>query len=176
MAEATPATAVPNARLSGSKRKKVPGSSSHSWDSYLHKVLQDNHPGVKITKEAMQVWAEGLDAWLQQLAQEIVQEHTSQALTPANVRASLELLLAKGDTSKENSALTESVAHPNTSPWLLYMLLVDLHLWLSVQLTDSHFLPLLPCSMVFSRYPPVGVLSFCAVTHVCCQVLPSCYC
>jgi len=70
MAEATPATAVPNARLSGSKRKKVPGSSSHSWDSYLHKVLQDNHPGVKITKEAMQVWAEALDAWLQQLAQE----------------------------------------------------------------------------------------------------------
>ena len=115
MAEATPATAVPNARLSGSKRKKVPGSSSHAWDSYLHKVLQDNHPDVKITKEAMQVWAEALDAWLQQLAQEIVQEHTSQALTPQNVRASLELLLAKGDTSKENSALTESVAkHPNT--------------------------------------------------------------
>ena len=50
MAEATPATTVPNARLSGSKRKKLPGS--HSWDSYLHKVLQDNHPGVKITKEA----------------------------------------------------------------------------------------------------------------------------
>ena len=115
MAEATPATAVPNARLSGSKRKKVPGSSSHTWDSYLHKVLQDNHPSVKITKEAMEVWAEALDAWLQQLAQEIVQEHTSQALTPQNVRASLELLLAKGDTSKENSALTESVAeHPNT--------------------------------------------------------------
>ena len=105
MAEATPATAVPNARLSGSKRKKVPGSSSHTWDSYLHKVLQDNHPGVKITKEAMQVWAEALDAWLQQLAQETVQEHTSQALTPQNVRASLELLLAKGDTSRENSAL-----------------------------------------------------------------------
>ncbi|KAA6418897.1 MAG: hypothetical protein FRX49_11123 [Trebouxia sp. A1-2] len=63
MAEATPATAVPNARLSGSKRKKV--------------------------------WAEALDAWLQQLAQERVQEHTSQALTPQNVRASLELLLAK---------------------------------------------------------------------------------
>ena len=62
MAEATPATAVPNARLSGSKRKKVPGSSSHTWDSYLHK---DNHSGVKITKEAMQVWAEALDAWLQ---------------------------------------------------------------------------------------------------------------
>ncbi len=67
MAEATPAAAVPNARLSGSKRKKVPGSSSHSWDSYLHQVLQDSHPGVKITKEAMQVWAEALDAWLQQL-------------------------------------------------------------------------------------------------------------
>ena len=79
MAEATPAAAVPNARLSGSKRKKVPGSSSHSWDSYLHQVLQDSHPGVKITKEAMQVWAEALDAWLQQLAQEIVQEHTSQS-------------------------------------------------------------------------------------------------
>ena len=59
MPEATP---VPNARLSGSKRKKIPGSSSHAWDSYLHKVLQDNHPDVKITKEAMQVWAEALDA------------------------------------------------------------------------------------------------------------------
>ncbi|KAL0025002.1 hypothetical protein WJX77_010398 [Trebouxia sp. C0004] len=45
-----------------------------------------------------QVWAEALDAWLQQLAQEIVQEHTSQALTPQNVRASLELLLAKGES------------------------------------------------------------------------------
>ena len=112
MAEAPP---VPNARLSGSKRKKVPGSSSQAWDSYLHKVLQDNHPDVKITKEAMQVWAEALDAWLQQLAQEIVHKHTPQALTPANVQALLELLLAKGDTSKENSALTESVAkHPNT--------------------------------------------------------------
>ena len=52
---------------------------------------------MKITKEAIQVWAEALDAWLQQLAQEIVQEHTSQALTPANVQASLQLLLAKGD-------------------------------------------------------------------------------
>ena len=115
MAEATPVTAVPNARLSGSKRKKVPGGSSYSWDSYLHKVLQDNHPGVKITKEA--VWAEALDAWLQQLAQEIVQEHTSQALTPANVQASLQLLLRRGDTSVAPSALTESVAkHPNTSP------------------------------------------------------------
>ncbi|DBA98763.1 TPA: hypothetical protein ACH3X1_014533 [Trebouxia sp. C0004] len=118
MAEATPATAVPNARLSGSKHKKVPGSSSHaSWDSYLHKAQQDNHPDVKITKEAMQVWAEALDAWLQQLAQEIVHEHTSQALTPANVQASLQLLLAKGDTSVATSALTESVAkHPNTGP------------------------------------------------------------
>ena len=88
---ATPATAVPNARLSGSKRKKVPGSSSHAWDSYLHKVfLQDNHPDVQITKEAMQVWAEALDAWLQQLAQELVHDHTSQALTPANVQASLQ--------------------------------------------------------------------------------------
>ena len=81
MAKATPATAVPNARLSGSKRKKVPGSSSHTWDLYLHKVLQDNHPGVKITKETMQVGAEALDAWLQQLAQEIVQEHTSMYFT-----------------------------------------------------------------------------------------------
>ena len=117
MAEATPATAVPDARLSGSKRKKVPGSRSHSWDSYLHKVLQDRHPGVKITKEAMQVWAEALDAWLQQLAQEIVQERTSRALSPANVQASLQLLLAKGDTSVAHSALTESVAkHPNTGP------------------------------------------------------------
>ena len=122
MAEARPPTAVPTARLSGSKRKKLPGSSSHIWDSYLHKVLQDNHPGVKITKEAMQVWAEALDAWSQQLAQEIVQEHTSQALTPENVPASLELLLAKGDISKENSALTESVAkHPNTGSRLEFM-------------------------------------------------------
>ena len=102
--------------MQGSKRKKVPGSGSHNWDSYLRKVLQDNHPDVKITKEAMQVWAEALDAWLQQLAQEIVQEHTSQALTPANVQASLQLLLAK-DTSVAPSALTESVAkHPNTDP------------------------------------------------------------
>ncbi|KAL3139375.1 hypothetical protein ABBQ38_003709 [Trebouxia sp. C0009 RCD-2024] len=117
MAEATPATVVPNARLSGSKRKKVPCSSNYSWDSYLHKVLQDNHPGVKITNEAMQVWAEALDAWLQQLAQEIVQEHTSQALTPANVQASLQLLLAKGDTSMAHSALTDSDAnHPKTDP------------------------------------------------------------
>ena len=114
MAEATPVTAVPNVRLSGSKRKKVPGSSSQGWDSYLHKVLQDNHPGVKITKEAMQVWAEALDAWLQQLAQKIVHEHTSQALTPENVQASLQALLRKGDTSVAHSALTESVAkHPN---------------------------------------------------------------
>ncbi|DBA71940.1 TPA: hypothetical protein ACH3X2_010693 [Trebouxia sp. C0005] len=61
------------------------------------------------------VWAEALDAWLYQLAQEIVQEHTSQALTPANVQASLQLLLAKSDKFKESSALTESVAkHPNT--------------------------------------------------------------
>ncbi|DBA84350.1 TPA: hypothetical protein ACH3X2_006227 [Trebouxia sp. C0005] len=103
MAEATP---VPNARLSGSKRKKVPGSSSHAWDSYLHKVLQDNHPDVKITKEAMQVWAEALDAWLQQLAQEIVHEHTSQALTPANVQASLQLLL------------TKDVGHCRRATWL----------------------------------------------------------
>ena len=116
MAEATPATAVPNARLSGSKRKKIPGSNSHSWDSYLHKVLQDNHPGVKITQEAMHVWAEALDA-LQQLAQETVQEHTSQALTPTKLQASLQRLLAKGDTSVAHSALTESVAkHPNTGP------------------------------------------------------------
>ncbi|KAL3142112.1 hypothetical protein ABBQ32_004730 [Trebouxia sp. C0010 RCD-2024] len=115
MAEATPSTAVPNARLSGSKRKTPPGSSSHSWDSYLHKVLQDNHPDVKITKEAMQVWAEALDAWLQQLAQEIVQEHTSQAVTLENVQASLQALLRKGDTSVAHSALTESAAeHPNT--------------------------------------------------------------
>lgn len=80
----------------------------------------------------MQVWAEALDAWLQQLAQEVVQEHSSQALTPANVHTSLQLLLAKGDSSVAPSALTaltESVAkHPNTSPGPLYMLLVDLHL------------------------------------------------
>ena len=114
MAEATPATAVPNARLSGTKRKKSPGNSSRAWDSYLHKVLQDNHPDVKITKEAMQVWAEALDAWIQQLAQEIVHEQTSLALTPAHVQASLQRLLAKGDTSVAASALTESVAkHPN---------------------------------------------------------------
>ena len=76
MAEATPATAVPNARLSGSKCKRVPGSSSHGWGLYLHKVWQDIHPGVKNIKEAMQVWAEAFDACLQQLAQETVQEHT----------------------------------------------------------------------------------------------------
>ena len=66
-------------------------------------------------KEAMQVWAEAFNAWSQQLAQENVQEHTSQALTPADVQASLQLLLAKSDKSKENSLLTESTAkHPNT--------------------------------------------------------------
>ena len=66
-------------------------------------------------KEAMQVWAEAFNAWLQQLAQENVQEHTSQALTPADVQASLQLLLAKSDKSKESSLLTESTAkHPNT--------------------------------------------------------------
>ena len=80
----------------------------------LHKVLQDNPPGVKITQEAMQVWAEALDAWLHQLAQEIVQEHTSQALSPQNVQASLELLSAKGDTSKQNSVLAAIANHPNT--------------------------------------------------------------
>ncbi len=117
MAEARPVTAVPDASPLGNKRKKVSGSNSHSWDAYLYKVLQDNHPGVKITKEAMQVWAEALDTWLQKLAQEIRQEHTSQALTPDNVQASLQLLLAKGDTSMEHSALTESVAkHPKTGP------------------------------------------------------------
>lgn len=85
-------------------------------------MLQDNHPGVKITKEAMQVWAEALDAWLHQLVQEIVQEHTSQALTPANVQASLQVLLARGDTSKENLAFTELVAkHSNTGSWLMFM-------------------------------------------------------
>lgn len=42
-----------------------------------------------------QVWADALDAWSQQLAQQIVQEHTSQALTPANVQASLQLLLRR---------------------------------------------------------------------------------
>ena len=47
------------------KRKKVPGSSSPNWDSYFHKTLQDNYPGVKINKEARQVRAEALDAWLQ---------------------------------------------------------------------------------------------------------------
>ena len=57
------------------------------------------------------------DTWLQKLAQEIVQQHTSQALTPENVQATLQLLLAKGDTSMAHSALTESVAkHPKTSP------------------------------------------------------------
>jgi len=55
----------------------------------LYKVLQENHPGLKITKEAMQVWAEALDTWLQTLAQEIVQEHTSQTLTLENVQATL---------------------------------------------------------------------------------------
>lgn len=79
--------------------------------------MQDNHPDVKITNKAMQVWAGALDAWLQKLDQEIVHEHTSQALIPANVQASLQLLLGKGDTSVAHSALTESFAkHPNTSP------------------------------------------------------------
>ena len=77
MTEATQVTTLLNARQSGSRRKKVPCSSSHTWDSHLHKVLQDNHPDVKTTKEAIQAWVEALDAWLQQLAQEIVQEHTS---------------------------------------------------------------------------------------------------
>ncbi|DBA66895.1 TPA: hypothetical protein ACH3X2_002020 [Trebouxia sp. C0005] len=45
-----------------------------------------------------QVWAGALDAWLQKLDQEIVHEHTSQALIPANVQASLQLLLGKGRT------------------------------------------------------------------------------
>ncbi|KAL3138353.1 hypothetical protein ABBQ32_006156 [Trebouxia sp. C0010 RCD-2024] len=57
----------------------------------------------------MQVWAEALDAWLQQLAQEIVQEHTSQALTPQNVRASLELLLAKGKTRGAEKLIADIV-------------------------------------------------------------------
>ena len=65
MAEATPAIAVPIARLSGSKRKKIPDSSSHNCNFYLHKFLPANHPGVKLTKEAMQVWAKALDAWFQ---------------------------------------------------------------------------------------------------------------
>ena len=77
MAEAAPATAVLDARLSGSKCKKVSGSSSHNWDLYLHKVLQDSHPDVEMTEKAMQVWGEARDTWLQQLAQEKVQEHTS---------------------------------------------------------------------------------------------------
>ncbi|KAL3157241.1 hypothetical protein ABBQ38_001477 [Trebouxia sp. C0009 RCD-2024] len=42
-----------------------------------------------------QVWAEALDAWIQQRAQEIVHEQTSRALTPAHVQASLQRLLAK---------------------------------------------------------------------------------
>ena len=63
MAVVIPTKTMPDARLSGSKRKKVPGSSSHSWDSFLQKVLQDSYPGVKITKEAMQMRAEALDAW-----------------------------------------------------------------------------------------------------------------
>ena len=73
-------------------------------------------------KEAMQVWAEAFNAWLQQLAQENVQEHTSQALTPADVQASLQLLLAKSDKYKEISLLTESTAkHPNTGSLLKFM-------------------------------------------------------
>ncbi|KAL3130176.1 hypothetical protein ABBQ38_008481 [Trebouxia sp. C0009 RCD-2024] len=55
-----------------------------------------------------QVWAEALDAWLQQLAQEIVHEHTSQALTPANVQASLQLLLAKGDIPESSLANSDA--------------------------------------------------------------------
>lgn len=105
---------MPDAGLSGSKRKKVSGSKSHNWDAYLY-ILQDNHPNVKITKEATQVWADALDTWIQKLAQEIVQEHTLNALTPENVQASLQALLAKGDSTVEQTTLTESVAmHPNT--------------------------------------------------------------
>ena len=60
MAEA--ATTVPSAslRLSGSKGKKVPDSSSQGWNSYLQKVLQDNHPDVRFIQAAMQVWVEAL--------------------------------------------------------------------------------------------------------------------
>lgn len=60
-----------------------------------------------------QVWAEALDAWSQQLAQEKAQELASQALTPANLQAYLQLVLGKGHTSVAPSTLAESVAkHP----------------------------------------------------------------
>ena len=120
MAEATPATAVPNARLSGTK--KSPGNSSHAWDSYLHKVLQDNHPDVKITKEAMQVWAEALDAWLQQLAQEIVHEQTSRALTPANVQAFI--YSSKNDDGPQKSSRLQA---PHACHSLATLLVKCLH-------------------------------------------------
>ncbi|KAL0032602.1 hypothetical protein WJX77_010275 [Trebouxia sp. C0004] len=62
-----------------------------------------------------QVWAEALDAWLQQLAQEIVHEHTSQALTPANVQASLQLLLTKDAGHCESRSDTGLVVRPYVS-------------------------------------------------------------
>ncbi|KAL3143730.1 hypothetical protein ABBQ32_003565 [Trebouxia sp. C0010 RCD-2024] len=56
----------------------------------------------------MQVWAEALDAWLQQLAQEIVHEHTSQALTPENVQASLQALLRKEELMSQQFVWAQS--------------------------------------------------------------------
>ena len=95
MAEATPATAVPDANPLGSKHKKVSGSKQPWLGCILVPNSARNHPGVKINKEAMQVWAEALDTWLQKLAQQVVPEHTSQILTLENVQATLQLLLAK---------------------------------------------------------------------------------
>jgi len=39
MVEATPVVVVPDASLSGRKRKKVSGSNSHSWNTYFCKTV-----------------------------------------------------------------------------------------------------------------------------------------
>ncbi|KAL3146634.1 hypothetical protein ABBQ32_000864 [Trebouxia sp. C0010 RCD-2024] len=66
------------------------------WRSNPAKVLVSGLlDSTALWKPAVTVWADALDAWLQRLAQEIVQEHTLQALTPANVQASLQLLLRR---------------------------------------------------------------------------------
>ncbi|KAL0039340.1 hypothetical protein WJX79_003891 [Trebouxia sp. C0005] len=70
-------------------------------------------PGCQVANaRRSQVWAEALDAWLQQLAQETVQEHTSQALTPANIQASLQLLLEKGTCRCTHDFLTADSCLP----------------------------------------------------------------
>ncbi len=169
MADATPATAVPDASPLGSKRKKVPGSNNHGWDAYLYKVLQDSHPGVKITKEAMQVWAEALDTWLQKLAQEIVQEHVSQALTPENVQASLQLLLAKGDIYGVLSTYRISCQAPQNRPLIAVHTVEGLAPMTLGSVDRQPFLtvPSLDQDGAYLKFI-CKLLHFCAVTHVCC--------